>query len=54
MYEKYLRQIEDEDKISTWEWLRKNYLKRYNEALICSAQPLRTNYTKFHIDETTD
>ena len=37
-------------------WLRRGDLKRCTEALVCSAQEqsLRTNYTKLHIDKTSD
>ena len=37
-------------------WLRSGDLKGCTEALVCSAQEqsLRTNYTKFHIDKTSD
>ena len=40
----------------TWQWIARGDLKGFSEALICSAQEqaLRTNYTKFHKDDTAE
>ena len=40
----------------SWQWIVRGDLKGCTEALICSAQEqaLRTNYTKFHIDENAE
>ena len=38
MHGQYLRQIEDNDKIKPWKWLKESKQKGYTDALICSAQ----------------
>ena len=40
----------------TWQWIAKGDLKGCTEDQICCAQEqaLRTNYTRFHIDPTTE
>jgi len=55
MHGQYLREVNDKDQNSTWEWLQKSDLKGCTEALICSAQEqaFRTNYIKFNIDQTS-
>ena len=39
-----------------WHWIAKGNVKGCREALICSAQEhaLRTNYTKFYIDKSSE
>ena len=56
MYQQYLRQTGDKDKINTWKWLSKSNMKEGTEVLICSAQEqaLRMNYVKFDIDKTAE
>ena len=56
MYQQYLRQTGDKDKINTWKWLSKSNMKEGTEVLICSAQEqaLRINYVKFDIDKTAE
>ena len=56
MYQQYLRQTGDKDKINTWKWLSKSNMKESTEVLICSAQEqaLRMNYVKFDIDKTAE
>ena len=55
-YGEYVRQIDGTDKTNTWKWLRKSNLKGCTEASICSVQvqALRTNYVKFHTDQTSE
>lgn len=56
MYQQYLRQTGDKDKINTWKWLSKSNMKEGTKVLICSAQEqaLRMNYVKFDIDKTAE
>ena len=57
MYGQFIREMpEATDKAMSWSWMSKSDLKVTTEALICSAQEqaLRTNYTKFKIDKTSD
>ena len=56
MHGQYVREKEGIDWDRTWSVDCKSIdLKGCTEALICSAQEqaLRTNYTRFHIDHTT-
>ena len=55
MHEQFARDMEDNDK-NTWRWMRKSELKRYIEALICSAQEqsIWTNYIKYNINKTAE
>ena len=56
MHGQYLREKEGIAWDRTWQWTTKGDLKGCTEALICSAQEqaLRTNYTRFHIDDTAE
>lgn len=57
MYGQFIREMpETTDKVKTWSWMSRSDLKVTTEALICSAQEqaLRTKYTKFKIDKTSD
>ena len=44
------------DKKKTWQWLSRGNLKVRTEALLCAAQEqaIRKNYTKYHIDTTSE
>ena len=54
MHGQFARDMENKDKNNAWIWMRKNNLKGFTEALICSAQEqsIRTNYIKYNIDKT--
>ena len=54
LHGQFLRENNNVDWESSWQWLKKGNLKAPTEALICSAQEqsLRTNYIKHHIDKT--
>ena len=57
MYGQFVRDMNEmTDKEGTLRWLSKSDLKSTTEALICAAQEqaIRTNYTKYAIDKTTD
>ena len=56
MHGQYVREKEGIDWDRTWQWIAKGGLKGCTEALICSAQEqaLRTNYTRFYIDQTAE
>ena len=56
MHGQYTRASNGIDWEKSWSWLRRGDLKGCTEALVCSAQEqsLRTNYTKYHIDKTSD
>ena len=56
MHGQYVREKEGSDWDRTWQWIAKGDLKGCTEALICSAQEqaLRTNYTRFYIDQTAE
>ena len=56
MHGQFARDMENKDKNNAWIWMRKNNLKGFTEALICSAQEqsIRTNYIKYNIDKTAE
>ena len=57
MYGQFVREIkEDINESKSWNWVKNSDLKSSTTALIFSAQEqaLRTNYTKFHIDKTSE
>ena len=57
MYGQFVREITDDvDEIKSWNWVRQSDLKPGTVSMIFSAQEqaLRTNYSKFHIDKTSE
>ena len=57
MYGQFVREIkEDINESKSWNWVKNSDLKSSTTALIFSSQKqaLRTNYTKFHIDKTSE
>ena len=56
MHGKFVRELQGVNLDKTWQWLVKGDLPGCTEALLCSAQEqaLRTNYAKFHIDNSVD
>ena len=57
MYGQFVREITDDvDETKSWNWVRQSDLKPGTVSLIFSAQEqaLRTNYSKFHIDKTSE
>ena len=56
MHGQFLRDKEGVDWDRSWHWVAKGDMKGCTEALICSAQEqaLRTNYTKFYIDKSSE
>ena len=57
MYGQFVREITDDiDVTKSWNWLRQSDLKPGTVSLIFSPheQALRTNYSKFHIDKTSE
>ena len=57
MHGQFVQEIkEDINESKPWNWVKKSNLKSSTTALIFSAQEqsLRTNYTEFHIDKTSE
>ena len=57
MYGQFVREITDDvDETKSWNWVRQSDLKPGTVSLIFSAQEqaLRSNYSKFHIDKTSE
>ena len=57
MHGQFIREtMEKVDKEKTWQWLSRGGLKVGTEALLRAAQEqaIRTNYTKYHIDKTSE
>ena len=57
MHGQFIREtMEKVDKEKTWQWLSRGDLKVGTEALLCAVQEqtIWTNYTKYHIDETSE
>ena len=57
MYGQFVREITDDvDETKSWNWVRQSDLKPGTVSLIFSTQEqaLRTNYSKFHNDKTSE